>query len=293
MATFTEATISQGTYETRKWTADFSADIPTGGSITGGTAYHTPPTGSATTPTIAYTTSTVTAQLASLTTFGNHYLDIVATYSNGETSQLRIGFVVNFPATAGRSGMQNLLAELRGMCEAGASDYTIADVPYWSDAQLQDVMDTHRTDVVFEPLQSYPYQISGGSLSWTDYRSTHGYYEATTGGTAIFYIQDSTGATVSGSSYSTDYRRGVITFSANQAGTAYYLTGRSYDLDAAASDVWRRKASHYANSFDFSTDNHSVSRSQVYKHCLEMAEHFEGKSASAIETVQMFRSDME
>jgi hypothetical protein len=71
------------------------------------------------------------------------------------------------------------------------------------------------------------------------------------------------------------------------------LTGSSYDLQSAAADVWRRKASHVApTSFDFSTDNHSVSRSQVYQHCLEMAEFYEDRGANSIQVVPMFRSDL-
>jgi hypothetical protein len=71
------------------------------------------------------------------------------------------------------------------------------------------------------------------------------------------------------------------------------LTGRSYDIYAAAADIWRRKAAHYASSsFDFSTDNHSIKRSQVYKHCLEMAEHYESMSSDAIEFTDLFRGDL-
>lgn len=192
-----------------------------------------------------------------------------------------------------RTGLANLIEELRGMCEAGTADYTVGATAYWNDDQMQNILDTHRKDIVFEQLQMYPTQIAGGSLSYNDYRSSFGYYEATTGGTAIFYVQDSTGAVQGTALYTPDYRRGQIQFASNQSGTVYYLTGRSYDLDAAAAEVWRRKAAHYApTSFDFSTDNHSVRRSQVYQHCLEMAQHFEGKSASAVETVSMFRSDL-
>jgi hypothetical protein len=139
----------------------------------------------------------------------------------------------------------------------------------------------------------YPVQIAGGSLSYQDYRSSFGYLEATTGGTAILYLQDSTGATIGTANYTPDYRRGQFQFSANQAGSVYYLTGRSYDLNAAAADVWRRKAAHVApTSFDFSTDNHSINRSQVYKHSLEMADYFEGKSSNSVTSVQSFRSDV-
>ncbi len=196
-----------------------------------------------------------------------------------------------------RAGMADLITELRGLCEAGTAEYTIVGsggtATYWDDTQLQNILDVNRKDIIFEQLKMYPYQISGGSISYTDYRSSYGYYESTTGGTSIFYVQDSTGANVGTATYTPDYRRGQIVFGSNQAGTVYYLTGRSYDLDAAAAEIWRRKAAHYApSSFDFSTDNHSVSRSQVYKHCLEMASFFEGKSANAVETVSMFRSDL-
>lgn len=192
-----------------------------------------------------------------------------------------------------RSGMSTLITELRSLTEAGTADYTIASTAYWSDDQLQDILDLNRRDVIFEQLRMYPVQIAGGSISYLDYRSAYGYYEATTGGTAILYLQDSTGAVIGTANYTTDARRGQFQFSANQAGSVYYLTGRSYDLNSAAAEIWRRKAAHYApTSFDFQTDNHSISRSQVYQHCKEMADYFSGVSSESVQTVQMFRSDV-
>jgi hypothetical protein len=192
-----------------------------------------------------------------------------------------------------RTGMANLITELRQMAEAGTADYTLGASTFWTDDHLQDVLDLHRLDIVFQQLTPYPTQGAGGSLLYQDYRSSRGYYEATTGGTAVFYVQDGTGANVGTALYTPDYRRGVVQFAADTSGTTYYLTGRSYDLDAAAADVWRRKASHYASSFDFSTDNHSISRSQLYQHAMEMAQIFEGKSGDAVSVVQMYRGDME
>lgn len=196
-----------------------------------------------------------------------------------------------------RTGMNDLITELRGLTEAGTAEWSIVGsggtATYWDDSQLQNILDIHRRDVVFEPLQMYPVQVSGGSLNYKDYRSMYGFYETTDGGTAILYLQDSTGANIGTANYTPDYRRGQFEFSQDQGGSVYYVTGRSYDLNSAAADVWRRKASHYsATSFDFSTDNHSISRSQVYTHCLEMASYFEGMSADSIQTIPMFRSDM-
>jgi hypothetical protein len=291
MATFADS-LQQATNEIHTYTVDFTLDLPTGGTVTGGTSTHTPPSGSASTLTTSVTNPYVYVTFPAQTVIGVHYVDVLATFSDSDKSAVRIPINVVYPTPTARSGMGNLIGEMRGMAEAGASDYTIAGQPYWTDAQLQDVLDTHRTDIVFEQLSMYPVQVSGGSLSYQDYRSSNGYLEATTGGTSILYLQDSTGAVVASANYTPDYRRGQFQFSANQAGSVYYLTARSYDLDAAAAEVWRRKASHYANAFDFSTDNHSVSRSQVYKHCLEMAEYYTSQSAVAVETVQMFRSDV-
>ena len=60
----------------------------------------------------------------------------------------------------------------------------------------------------------------------------------------------------------------------------------------AAAEVWRQKASHHSGAFDFSTDNHSVTRSQVYKHCLEMAQYYQSQSGDSVVSVPMYRSDM-
>ena len=197
-----------------------------------------------------------------------------------------------------RTGMADLITELRGFVEAGTADYSIVGsagtTNYWDDTQLQNILDIHRTDVIFEQLQMYPTYVSSGSLSYQDYRSSFGYFEATSGGTAIFYVQDSTGSTVGSSSYTPDYRRGVVLFGSDQVGTVYYLTGRSYDLPAAAADIWRRKAAHLASSsFDFSTDNHSVKRSQLVDYALKMAEYWEGMSGNSIEMVDMYRGDID
>ncbi len=194
-----------------------------------------------------------------------------------------------------RSGMAYLITELRGLAEAGTADYSLGASTYWSDDQLQNILDQHRTDVNFDPLRVFTTQTigGGGSVSYQDYRSSYDWFEETTGGTAILYLQDSTSALAGTANYTPDYRRGQFQFNTDQRGTVYYVTGRSYDLNASAADVWQRKAAHYApTSFDFSTDNHSISRSQVYQHCKEMASHFQAISGDGIQTISMFRGDM-
>ena len=192
-----------------------------------------------------------------------------------------------------RSGMTALLEELRGLVEAGTADYSVGTTSYWSDNTLQDMLDLHRRDLRFQQLSPSPTQVSGGTLLWNDYYAPYGFLESTTGGTAIFYLQDSTGATLGTALWNMDYRRGLASFVSDAKGTTVYLTGRAYDLNAAAADIWRKKAAHYApTSFDFSTDNHSVSRDQVYAHAVDMVKFFEGISGGSIQTVERYRSDM-
>lgn len=192
-----------------------------------------------------------------------------------------------------RSGMLGLITELRALTEAGEADYSIVYTTYWSNEQLEDILDLHRADVRFEQLESYPHHVSGGSLVYYDYKSPYPYLEETTGGTAITYLQDSTGATLGTALWTADYRRGMFSFVNTTNGTVVYLTSRSYDINAAAADVWRRKAAHYApTSFNFSTDNHSISRAQVYDHAVQMASFFENQSGDGFNVVQRFRSDM-
>jgi hypothetical protein len=189
--------------------------------------------------------------------------------------------------------MSALIEELRGMTEAGTADYTVGSTVYWSDNSMQDILDNHREDLHFQQLTGNPYQGVGGTLIWLDYRSPVGFFEQTTGGTAVFYLQDSTGATLGTSLYGVDYRRGVVIFNSDMRGTVVYLTGRTYDLNAAAAEMWRKKAAHYSSSsFNFSTDNHRIDKSQVYDHAVDQAKFFQGISRNAISTVERFRSDV-
>ena len=48
----------------------------------------------------------------------------------------------------------------------------------------------------------------------------------------------------------------------------------TYDLNAAAADVWEEKAATLAADFDFSADGASYTRSQSYQHAIEMAAYY-------------------
>lgn len=186
-----------------------------------------------------------------------------------------------------RSGMANPIQRLRGMTNAGIADFTVGAVSWFSDSQLQQILDTHRVDVYREPLTDQVTYDSGGTARYYDYYFAPGEYEE---GTAAFIVATARGSALAGTVMSIDYQAGHISFgTVSQGGTAYYLTARRYDINAAAADVWRQKASLVASAYDFEADGQRMNRSQLFKQYTQMAQMFESQAAPM--TARMVRSD--
>ncbi len=185
-----------------------------------------------------------------------------------------------------RTGMSDLITELRGMCDAGTADFAIGTVGYWSDDHLQNALDMRRTDINHEYIEPTP---TVNSLNVTEYKEFYTPYRNLESG-SLLYIQDANGAIVGTANYSVDYANGHITFVNDTAGSILHLTARSYDLNLAAADVWKRKAANATKMFDFTTDNHSIKRSQFMAACISMAATYE--SRAGIQTGDMIRTDI-
>lgn len=271
MATYTESTIQQGTYEIRKWVVDFTNDLPSGITVASGTAYHIPPSGSALPVTITVASPYVYAQIGTISVTGPHYLDVVAVFSNGEYSQQRIAIPVGFKSPVAREGMLDLIETMRSYCDCGLNDYQVAGIPYWTDAQIQNILDNHRLDVIREPLLAHDSYTDAGVYQYLEYRSAYSNYES---GTAYFRVQNGAFVTEGTANYTADYTNGIITFNSDTAGSVMYLTGRSYNLNAAAAQIWRMKAANASSMYDFKTDNHDMKRSQYMAHCMNMVKYY-------------------
>ncbi len=91
MAEILRAATQQSLGEVRQWDFDFSADLPTGATITGATAEHFPPSGSPVTPQIGTIAGAVVpCRLSGLTVAGQHKLTVKATYNNGESCEAQL-----------------------------------------------------------------------------------------------------------------------------------------------------------------------------------------------------------
>jgi hypothetical protein len=175
-----------------------------------------------------------------------------------------------------RSTLATLISELRVLANVGTADYTIASVAHWTDDQLQTILDRNRMDVVDERLQPVTEYNSGGTAVYQRYQSGYRNFEATDGGTAVYFLRTNAGARVGTASYTPDYPSGRNDFAATTGGSVFYLTGRSYDLNAAAAQVWDQKAGFEAGRYDFTADGASFKVSQAAAGFRGMAAYYRG-----------------
>jgi hypothetical protein len=150
------------------------------------------------------------------------------------------------------------------------------------------VLDEHKFRIHREQLEREKTHLSGTAYEYRIFHSRWGNLEG--GGSATFMLEDSAGTQKGTATYSADYLRGMVTMTTDQLGTAIYLTGWTYDLNAAAADCWRERASKVTGYYDVQMDGHKLSRSQWFAHCEQMAESF-AKQARPV-TVRAWRSGL-
>jgi hypothetical protein len=193
---------------------------------------------------------------------------------------------------AARTGMTGLIAQLRRLTDAEEDAVTVAGETYWTDDHLQDILDNYAQDIVDVPLRSNPTYEEG---SW-EYRR---YYipkmiprtleTPTEDSDNTFFVVSDTGTVIPTSSYTYDSRLRRLLFNSDQLGHVYYLRAVSYNVNEAAAEVWRTKASFRVALVEWKGGDHSIKEDQEWQHCMQMAEFFEGKYG--IKSVQMRKMD--
>lgn len=259
------------------YTVDFTDSLPSGGTVLSATATHYPPSGGSTitvTPTV--TSPYVYVTFTAPSTTGIHYVDVFATFSDSDKDTARLEIDVIYPSNACRAGMQTIVDTLRLMTDAAPDEFTLAGQRYWTDAHLQTVLDRHVTEFYRE--EAIPVEQYDGATS-TVYKVYWLPFQNIESGTN-WELEDSTGATAGTALYTLDNLAGKITFASDTSGTAYYGSGRYYDINLAAADIWRQKAANSAKTFNFSTDNHRVDRGAVFRQYMEMAAYYSSLSGA-------------
>lgn len=178
-----------------------------------------------------------------------------------------------------RLGMTDVIQQLRVATNASTDDAVVAGETYWSDDHLQSELDRYQTYWRTVTLQPLPITSTGGTLQYFDYlipEPIGKYIEQNATGSG-WAIRDSVGNSIGTASYSVNYDARRVTFTTNTAGTSYYLDVRSYALNRAAANVWKRKAALAYQQVDWQSDNHRITASQEYTHCMEMSAYYESQ----------------
>lgn len=166
-----------------------------------------------------------------------------------------------------RAGLTDVITRVRALTGAGTAAWQVDGTSHPTDDEIQVVLDQHRRDLHQHEITFRQDTTGGGSVAWTVADIGGTWLEA---GTA-FQVEDSQGTTRGTATYTLDQARGVVTFTSDQGGTVLYVTGRCFDVHAAAADVLEQWAAAEAVSFDFQSDASNFKRSQKAQALREQA----------------------
>lgn len=178
-----------------------------------------------------------------------------------------------------RAGMANLIRQLRVNGAAGATDENVNGVLYWTDDQLEDILDRYSSDVNDIQLVTYSRMESGVTV-WKQYYLPASVPLDLEGSATVgeFTVVDTLGNVISASDYTFDLSRRRIDFTVSQAGRSYFLRARAFDLNRATSELWSKKAGLRAELIDWKAGTYNLKEDQVYQHALHEAARWAGKS---------------
>lgn len=177
-----------------------------------------------------------------------------------------------------------IVTALRRMTGASTADYTIGEDTYWTDEQLQAVLDRRVCERLIQvPIELYGTIDDTGHIVFITGRvPTNGTVDTDT---AI--VVNVVGAPIDGATVHDD---GRVDFDSDQAIHTPLLSGLCYDLNGAAADVMEAWASAVKLGYDISTDGQSMSRSQRHAQLLKQAAEFRSRILPG--SVNMIRTDM-
>lgn len=177
-----------------------------------------------------------------------------------------------------RSGLTDYVSQFRSYVQESGT-------AIFSDDRIQQILDSNSEYFTQNQLFSHPQHLNG-SVVYYDYSIDKVWLEGTaTTSNKIFNLN---GSVVT--NYTSDFVNGRFIFDVNTRGTAYYMTGRSFNFFAAVSQGWKEKAAYYATQFDFKVEGRDYKKSQVIQQCKEMANLY--SSQASVVQHNLDRGDM-
>ncbi len=173
-----------------------------------------------------------------------------------------------------RTTLNDLITRLRTLVgDPAGTDQT------WSDDELQDFLDANRLDVRHATLRPET-TWSDGTVTYTDYYADYGHWESGV------VLEDSEGDDLTPAS--SNLVVGHWTFADQDPNV--YITGKTFDLYAAAADVLEAWAAKVALEFSFSADGSTFNRVQKRESLLSVAAQYRRKARPTRAT--MVRDDV-
>lgn len=180
-----------------------------------------------------------------------------------------------------RGSMNDLIARVRVLIgdPSGASQQ-------FDDQTVQDVLDLSRVNVRNALLRPAPSLVSSGLLNYSDYFADIGHWEADV------VIQDAAFNILSDMSAS-DLLTGHWTWSLAAPGKIppLFITGKYYDIYAAAADLLERWAAVWTRAYAIGEAGTTLQRQQVAPAMLAQARQY--RKQQLVHSIPMVRSDLE
>jgi hypothetical protein len=193
-----------------------------------------------------------------------------------------------------RTSVDYIIAEVRRLTGAGTAEFTVDSTSYFTDEQIEQVLDSRRLrlarhEIVFEPELSE----GGGTSIYKNARIGYAWVEDASSTTA-FKMTDSQGSIQATAGYTLSAEDGFITFTADQGGSSRFVTSWVHNPYKAAVDILTSWNSELARQPDFATDNMRVWRSQKQKAIAEQIKTLKDMAGMVphIQVVPMNRSDV-
>jgi hypothetical protein len=144
--------------------------------------------------------------------------------------------------------MAELIARLRLLTGDKAA------LPVFDDGELQDALDRYREEIRYERLEAFPTYAPGGAATYTLHKACRGNFETDV------ELVDLSYSPVETTEGGADYQNGRFTLT--ESTLTVMITGKRYDLYAAAIDVLEQWLAMLKDETDFSDGKRNFKDSQ-------------------------------
>lgn len=162
-----------------------------------------------------------------------------------------------------RTEMQGLVAYLRQYGSASLTD-VFNGVTFWSDEQLQDILDAHAQH---DNIQLKDYT----GVAWSLLQPRH-----------IMFASDAKVIDASNIDYTGVYTYNVlfgeIVFTVAPTVSTLYVTGLKVNMWEALADLWAQKAQQRFDYIDWKAGNNKMNMSTEYQQCCQQRDYYRART---------------